>query len=235
MKKPKMYCLPYAGGTVNAYEEWTEKFGSIVDVVPLEYNGHGSLFCENFYKDAFEAAEDMCERICRDAPDKYVIYGHSMGSLIAIVTAAKLAEMNVNQPSAVIAGGMRPPHLKYKDERISDLPKDKFIDKLVELGQTDPELIQDPEFVDIIYDIMSNDTRICEDFETDWDSLRIKAPILAITGTQDDEAPVEDMKEWGRYTSGLFQIKEFDAGHFFAFECDEFPGYFKGKLTEFLR
>lgn len=30
-------------------------------------------------------------------------------------------------------------------------------------------------------------------------------------------------------------IKEFDAGHFFAFECDEFPGYFKGKLTEFLR
>lgn len=39
------------------------------------------------------------------------------------------------------------------------------------------------------------------------------------------------------YYMGYVQhvIKEFDAGHFFAFEYDEFPGYFKGKLTEFLR
>ncbi|NLT10218.1 MAG: thioesterase [Ruminococcus sp.] len=235
MSKVKMYCLPYAGGSAVAYSDWADRYKSLVEVVPLEYNGHGTLFCEPFYKDAFEAAEDMCERICKDAPDKYIIYGHSMGSLIALLTAVKLAGRNNVQPAAVIVGGTRPPHLSYKDERISDLPKDKFIEKLVEFGQTDPELLEDPEFTDIIYDIMSNDTRICENFEADWDSLKINAPILAITGSQDDEAPLEDMKEWQRYTNGLFQIKVFEAGHFFAFECDQFPGYLQEKIAEFIK
>lgn len=230
-----MYCFPYAGGTIGAYEDWADKFGNIVDVVPLEYNGHGYLFCEPLYKDAFEAAEDMCERICRDAPDKYILYGHSMGSFIAFLTAVKLAEKNVSQPIAVIAGGTRPPHLMYKDEHIADLPKDKFLQKLVDLGQTDAELLEEPEFVDIIYEIMSNDSRICENFETDWNTLKIDAPILAMTGSEDNEAPMEDMKEWQRYTNGMFQIKQFDGGHFFAFECDQFPGYLKSKLIEFLK
>ena len=235
MKKTKMYCLPYAGGTITAYSDWDDKFKSIVDVVPLEYNGHGSLFCEPLYKDAFEAADDMCSRICKDAPEKYFIYGHSMGSLIALLTAVKLAEKNVSQPTAVIVAGTRPPHLMYKDEHMADLPKDEFMKKLVEIGQTDPEILEEPELVDIIYDVMSNDSRMSENFEADWDTLKIDAPILTLTGSEDDEAPMEDMKEWQRYTNGLFQIKQFEGGHFFAFESERFPGYLRSKLTEFLK
>jgi len=45
----------------------------------------------------------------------------------------------------------------------------------------------------------------------------------------DSEAPLDDMEEWARYTSGNFHIKEFDANHFFPFNCEEFDDYY-GKM-----
>lgn len=235
MNKAKIYCFPYAGGTMNIYNDWIKIYKDIAEVVPMEYNGHGTRFCEPFYAHAFEAAEDMCSRICSDAPKEYIIYGHSMGSLIALLTAVKLLEKNINQPSAIIVGGMRPPHLKYKDERIADMSREQFIKKIKDLGQTDAELLESPEFIDIIYEIMTNDSRICEDFETDWNKLKISVPILAITGSEDDEAPLEDMMEWQLYTTADFSIKEFKSNHFFAFECSEFHPYMKEMITGFLK
>jgi len=227
MEKTKIFCLPYAGGSASVYFDWKKKYDSIAEIVPIEYNGHGSLFGIPFYKDADEAASDICNRICADNPKDYIIYGHSMGSLITLLVAWKLEKDGYNHlPKAIIIGGSRPPHLKYKNKPLANLPKDKLMKEIFDLGQTDSEIMYESELFDMLYSVFHADLKIFEEYECGELAPKISIPIVTMAGTQNGEAPLNEMKEWSKYTSNNFYIKEFDADHFFPFNCEEFGDYY---------
>lgn len=233
MSKLKIYCLPYAGGSKSIYNNWQNDYSDIGEVIPIEYNGHGELFSEPFYEDMDEMVDDIYQRIAADKPVHYVIYGHSFGSLPAMLIAEKLEKNYGIKPKAVIVGGMRPAHLRYKDDELSVLPKNEFMKHIFDLGQTDEEIMNEPELVDIIYDIISNDVRIEENYCYMPDEHhKISAPIITMTGSEDDEAPTDDMVEWSKYTSSRFYMKEFISDHFFPFNCSEFKPYFRSVLKK---
>ena len=227
MKKMKIYCLPYAGGSANLYFDWKKKYASVAEIIPVEYKGHGSLFGEPFYKDADEAADDIYTRICNEKPTNYMIYGHSMGSLIALLVAIKLEKSDYKPlPKAVMVGGMRPPHLRHKDEPLSHLPKDEFMQKIVDLGQMDLEIMNEPELVDILYGIIHADLALTEAYEPNEELPEISIPMIVMTGREDKEAPFDEMCQWEWYTTSHFYLKKFDGGHFFPFNCQGFEGYY---------
>ena len=90
MGKVKVYCLPYAGGSASIYFDWKRKYGAVAEIIPIEYSGHGSLYGEPLYETADEVADDICRRICNENPQNYILYGHSMGSVIALLVAIRL-------------------------------------------------------------------------------------------------------------------------------------------------
>lgn len=227
MEKVKVFCLPYAGGSANIYFDWKEKYASMAEIIPIEYKGHGRLFGEPFYKDADEAADDICKRICDENPQNYIIYGHSMGSLIALLVATKLEKRECHPlPKAIIVGGMRPPHLKHRDEQLRHLSKDEVMKKIVDLGQMDSEIMNEPELVDMLSDVFLADLKISEGYEDAELLPGIRIPMVVMTGNKDTEAPLDEMKEWARYTSHHFYIKAFDGDHFFPFNCKKFDDYY---------
>lgn len=232
MKKIKLYCLPYAGGSKSIYNEWIDEYRDIAEIIPIEYNGHGELFCEPFYVSADEAAEDICQRIMGDKPDNYAVFGHSMGSAIALLTVAKLEEKYSHKPKAILVGGMRPPHLKYKDEKLLHLPKDEMMKKVFSLGQTDEEIMKEPELIDILYDIFCADLKLDEEIISADQIDKLTVPMVCMTGLEDDEAPEEDMKEWQNYTSGNFYFKSFLGDHFFPFNTSDFTVYFREQIKK---
>ncbi|MDE6021622.1 MAG: hypothetical protein K2H01_11585 [Ruminococcus sp.] len=233
MSKLKVFCIPYAGGTKQVYSDWIQKYSDTAEIIPLEYNGHGELFTMPFYEDADEAAQDICNRIAEEKPLDYILYGHSFGSMIAILAAEKLEKSYTRKPLAVMIGGSRPMHLRYKDRSLRNLSKDEFMKVLMNMGQTSEEIFEEPELVDIIYDIMYHDITIEETYvyiSNEHDKITV--PVIVMTGTEDDEAPLNDMKEWQNYTSSRFYIKQFHAGHFFPFNCSEFNDYFASMLKK---
>ena len=233
MEKVKVFCLPYAGGSASIYFDWKEKFTRVADVIPLEYNGHGSLFGEPFYQDADEAAADIYKRISSENPQNYVLFGHSMGSMIALLVAIKLEESGYRPlPKAIFVGGMRPPHLKHKDEQLSHLPKDELMKKIFALGQMDSEIMNEPELVEMLYDVFHADLKLSETYEYQKPLPGISIPMVMMTGNQDLEAPLDEMKEWAKYTSNHFHLKEFTADHFFPFNTQAFDEYFVEMLDK---
>ena len=236
MEKVKVFCLPYAGGSASIYFDWKQKYTSIAEIIPIEYRGHGSLFGEPFYQDANEAADHICNKILRESPENYIIYGHSMGSLIALLVVIRLEKGGYTPlPKAIVAGGTRPPHLKHKDEQLAHLPKDQFMEKILGLGQTDPEIMNMPELVDMLYDVFYADVKLCEEYQYDELLPGISIPMVIMTGSKDLEAPLDEMKEWARYTSNSFYIKEFNADHFFPFNHKEFDEYFLAMIKSFIK
>lgn len=233
MEKIKVFCLPYAGGNKTIYSDWLNMYSDIAEIIPLEYSGHGSRFCDELYDDAEKISYDVFESIVDRKPANYIMYGHSMGSLIAYLTGYKLENEYKYPPKALIIGGTRPPHLKYKDEALSELPKDKLIDKMVNLGQMDDEIINEPELLDLLADIFQADIKAYEKYCVDF-SKKVKCPVYVATGSEDDEAPMEDMEEWKMYAEGFFTIRSFEDSHFFPFTNEEYPSYFKNIIRDII-
>jgi len=227
MEKLKVYCLPYAGGSASIYLDWKEKYATVAEIIPIEYNGHGSLFSEPLEIDANKMADNIYNRICQERPQNYMLYGHSMGSMIALLVAIRLETKGyAHLPKAIMVGGMRPPHLKHKDKQMAHLPKEEFMREFFDLGQMDAEILNEPELLDMLYDVFYADIKLSEAYQYNESLPGISIPMVMMTGSQDDEAPIDEMKEWGTYTSGPFYVKEFDADHFFPFNCKEFDTYY---------
>ncbi len=226
MEKIKVFCLPYAGGSKSIFNDWIGEYKNIADIIPVEYSGHGSRFGEELYTSADDMADDVFKYIVSQKPENYVIYGHSMGSLISLLTTIRLEKKYPYAPKSVIIGGTRPPHLVYKDEPIAHLPKDEFMKKIFEMDQMDTEIMEEPELLDLLYDIFYADAVLGETYEGYSELPKINTDLVVMTGLQDNEAPEEDMREWNEYTNGALEFKIFDAGHFFPFKCSDFHDYF---------
>lgn len=82
MNRIKLYCLPYAGGSKYVYNDWIRIYSEAAEIIPIEYSGHGERYGEPFYRSADEAAEDIAEMIMSDKPERYALYGHSLGGTL---------------------------------------------------------------------------------------------------------------------------------------------------------
>ncbi|MBQ6303710.1 MAG: thioesterase [Clostridiales bacterium] len=213
----QMFCLPYAGGSASIYNDWKYKFGNELDIYPIEYAGHGSRFCEEYYSCLEEAASDVCEQISRHQTGDYVIYGHSMGCLIALETAFQLTEKKANLPKAVIVAATRPPHLMYKDKPLGTLSRDELMKEIASMGQMEPEVLEYEELYEIVADVLYSDIQMFTRYKRVYGNEHIDIPVLALTSDGDDEAPSDDMTEWQNYTNSSFNMHCFTGNHFFAF------------------
>jgi len=215
----QLFCIPYAGGSANIYSQWRDKLKGTAEVVPLEYAGHGKLFCEEFASDIGEVAKEMCHQIESNLKEDYVIYGHSMGCLVAYETVLRLTALGGKLPRAVILSATRPPHLLCKDKDLGSLSRDALMQHFASMGQMEREVFEEPELYEIISEIMYADVQICTKYaKQEKQCLKLDVPFLVFTGEADDEAPPEDMEEWKKYTNKDFILKVIKGDHFFAFK-----------------
>ncbi|MCU5680699.1 thioesterase domain-containing protein [Bacillus wiedmannii] len=85
MEKIKLFCLPYAGGSASMYYQLKGYMHKIVDVIPIEYSGHGERISENYYASFKNMVDDIASKIIDYLDDdQFSILGYSMGSLVAL-------------------------------------------------------------------------------------------------------------------------------------------------------
>ena len=212
LDKCKIVCFPYAGGSANVYNSWED-----YNVIGIEYNGHGSLFRKPYYKSIQEAADEISKNIINKGIKDYVIFGHSLGAIIAIETAYKLSLKNVIQPQKVIVSGSRPPHLLKKNEKIAHLNKEVFMQKVYEMGGMPDEIMNNNELFELSYELLYADISMLEEYSAS-ENMVIKVPLLVCYGREDKETNREDMQEWNDYTSDKFEVMGFEGDHFYIFE-----------------
>ena len=199
----------------------------------MEYSGHGELFSEPLYKDVDQAVDDLCNRIIKDQPHEYILWGHSFGTLISLLIAEKLDNSYSTKPKAVVLSGLGPPHLYYKYKKLSELEKGDFMQHIYEMGQTDDEIMKCPELYEIIYGVIHHDIKLKDDYTYDPSThKKLNVPICALAGSDDNEVYPEDMKQWQIYTESRFYYQLFQGNHFFPFKCAEYKPYFRSIIKK---
>ena len=210
-----LFCLPYAGGSEMMYYKWRSYLEPSVKVYPIELKGRGKRYNQQFYENIDEAIEDIYNLI-KDEIDKsdYAIYGHSMGSLLAYELYYKIEKMGNRNPKHIFFSGYGAPSIIKEREITYTLPDYDFMKKIIELGGTPEEIINNKELFDLFLPIIKSDIKILETYDYKERENKIACNISILNGDK-DSLKFREIIEWQKHTCKESKIYTLNGNHFF--------------------
>lgn len=225
----QIIAFPFAGGNKYSYNHF---FPINCNVTILEYSGRKSPNKEDLIENLDELISDLLLQFRSkvDYYDNYIIYGHSMGSLIGYLICKEVEKLGLKLPIKLVVSGAKSP--KYSIEKIlSNLPNKDFWDEVSKLGGISDELNEYPELIDYFISILKADFKCIENYQYDSDSSKLLIPIDVFYGSE-DYITKEEVEAWKEVTTADINITKLKGNHFFIFDhVDYFKKYFES-LTE---
>lgn len=216
----KLFCLPHAGGSASFYTKWTKKIeNSFVELVCIEYKGHGVRMDEGFYNSFYDMVEDVYDIVSKkimDKSDKYMIFGHSMGACVAYELECLLEQRRNLYCSHIFLSGREAPIFWGKDDEVrSDLPDEQFLGEILKFGGVESSCFDDKEVLDLFLPIMRNDFRLVESINKTKGYPPIKAHMTIMNGSTDKDCELKQVDDWRNSTYLNCEILYYDGGHFY--------------------
>jgi external thioesterase TEII len=182
--------------------------------VPLELPGRCKRMKEPLLTDFDLAAEDIFEQVLANLQSPvFLIYGHSMGSLLALRVANMLSAAGKPPTSLVVSGNAGPDvELAAGGMKRYLLNESEFIEELKRLGGVPDEVLNNKELFNFFEPVLRADFEISERNDLS-DERPVDIPLYAIMGSDEDN--VDEIASWGKYTSAHFNYEVLDGDHFF--------------------
>ena len=145
-----------------------------------------------------------------------VLYGHSMGTLVALEVAHRLHAAG-RTPRLLAVGARIPPDQASRAAALLDLDDDGFFDTVDRLyGGTPVAVRNDPSLRAHYLRLMRADFAIGSRLPTATiDRPPLPCPILALGGADDIHAAPERLTAWQDFTTAGFMREIFPGGHFY--------------------
>lgn len=208
----RLVCFPYAGAGAGVYRRWAPVAAEDVDVLAVQLPGRENRWQSPLMTDLKRVAEEVAERL-RSMPSlPTVLFGHSMGALMAFEVARldAVTDLRCLAVSARVA-----PHLTGRETPVSRLSDPEFIEHLSAVGGTPREILAQRELMELLLPMLRADFRMVDDYRPAPWPPRLKCPVLALYGREDVATPVDGMRAWADVTDGAFELHAFEGGHFF--------------------
>ncbi|MFB8417140.1 thioesterase II family protein [Streptomyces albidoflavus] len=213
-----LHCFAHAGAGVSVFRPWADRLGR--GVTPLAHplpgrdrrrgqprvTTHGALLADLL--DGFRAP---------DGP--YVLYGHSLGALVAYTLARALHEAGLPTPALLAVGACPPPDVSSKLADARRESPERLLELLGALGAVPEGARPGGLWHREALPVLRDDLRLA-------DALRLAAhepvtggpfavPVLAVAGADDPVALPRAMPGWARWTTGPVVRRTLPGDHFF--------------------
>lgn len=210
---PVLFCLPHAGAGASAYWEWVPLLAPDVDVVPIQLPGRESRYKEPPRRSVFDLAAELIEPLAGRLGPDFALFGHSMGAVLAYELTRALTARG-SPPGHLFVSGQRAPHLEPARRDTHLLPDPELVAAIEQLEGTSPEVLAQPELVELLLPVMRADLEICETYSHPHETA-LPVPITVLGGLSDPSVSVGEMQAWRDVTSAGFAAELFPGGHFY--------------------
>ncbi|MYT29250.1 alpha/beta fold hydrolase [Streptomyces sp. SID8354] len=209
----RLVCLPHAGGSASFYRLWADALPWDVELVAVQYPGRMDRLREPCIEEAGKMADLLCEELRLLSGRPLVLFGHSLGALLAYEVARRLDRPGTPAPAQLVlsgraAPGTRPPttvHLGDDEELWAELRR---------LGGTSDEVSAQPELRSLVLPALRSDYRLAETYRH-VPGPPLSCPVTVCVGERDTEVSREQAAAWSRYTRGGCEVAVFPGGHFY--------------------
>lgn len=216
MKKIRLCCFPYAGGSAVAiYSKWKRYLPEHIELFPMELPGRGQNIQFPPLGDLLEASRYTYEQFIKSYQgEPYAVFGHSLGAIIGYEFIRLMGAYGHPLPAHLFVSGRIPPHVcKDPSQYWHVLEEEAFIANIVDMGGTDPELFRHAELRQLILPVLRADFRMIELYRYE-PRPALPIDVTVLYGSKEDEVK-DHAPEWGNHVTGKCELSSFAGGHFF--------------------
>lgn len=215
----KVIAFPYAGGNSFCYRPLAERLRSELGVVVevLELPGRGSLNGESLKTDINDLTDYLFHKIRSLVAEPFVLYGHSMGALLAYLVCQRLLSEGLNLPVGIIVSGRKGPLLKDTNlyHRLSHAD---FLEVLRKMGGCPRPVLEDADLMAYFEPVLRADFQAIETYDPSIGIHRaLSLPLVVLVGDQDDIS-IADSMAWQAVTDLPIAFQVLSGNHFFIHE-----------------
>lgn len=226
----QLFCLPHAGAGASAYRDWPVMLAPGIEAIPVQLPGRENRHREPALHSASELVAELRGPLTSRAGGDFALFGHSMGALLCYELAHVLSALG-KPPRHLFVSGLGAPHLPPAGPRLHDLPDAELLAVIAELEGTSPEVLAQPELVQLLLPLFRADLEVWETYVAHRGSLQV--PITAMGGRHDPGVSLDMLSAWGSLTSADFHLAVFDGGHFYHHAApDDVAAVLKKRLRE---
>ncbi len=212
--RSRLYCFPYAGGSINTFLSWQQSLGESTEVCAAQLPGRGGRFLEPPCTSFDELVSTLGRLIAQDANLPFVLYGHSLGALVAFEVARYLRTHDLPMPESLIVSGCEAPHIRSAPKKYEEYSDNDLIQSLGELNGTPPEVLNNAELMQMLLPVIRADFALFSHYQFHRGAV-LDIPITVLNGTEDDHIEKENVNDWVSLTRGLCNVQWLEGDHFF--------------------
>ncbi|GGY05682.1 thioesterase II family protein [Streptomyces hiroshimensis] len=214
----RMLCFPYAGGGASAYGRWQrglDAHGAGVDVLPVHLPGREGRAAEPRFTDLDALAEDLDTDLDEELEQPHVLYGHSMGALIAYALTHRRQLRGAPLPQALVLSAYRAPHLPAPAIAAPDASDEELLASLADLGGIPRALLHHPEFLTALLPVARDDLMLCTGNAASRYREPVRVPLYLFGGALDRLVTLPEIVSWRRHAGRGCEVRTMPGGHFF--------------------
>lgn len=226
-KKPQLFLLHFAGGSRYSYD-FMRPYLHDFEFIPIELPGRGKRVRERLLDDFNLAAADLFRQILeRKTSCEFLIYGHSLGAIMALKLAG-MFELIQEPPLYVVVSGSAGPGIA--DHIAShELDKESLKTELKNLGGLSDTFLEVEGLYNFYYPILKADFALAKGH--DFISVPpVNVPVYALAGREEEAAIYIDNLR--NFTSSYFHAEILPGNHFFIYDhSSRIASIIKSRLT----
>ncbi|MFD9621948.1 thioesterase II family protein [Streptomyces virginiae] len=212
----RLVCLPHAGGSASFYFPLSSALAGGTEVLAVQYPGRQERLHEPAITDINQLADHVTRVLVAEADRPLALFGHSMGALVAFEVANRLEALGITVMVLFTSGG-RAPSSPHSRASIHTLTDQGLVAELTAAGGTDPELLSNPEILQVILPMVRSDYQAVETYRY-RPRPKLRCSIVTLFGDKDSRVGPAEAQAWAELTSGAHELHIFPGGHFYLCE-----------------
>ncbi|MEW1863571.1 alpha/beta fold hydrolase [Streptomyces sp. NPDC088194] len=209
--KFRLVCFPHSGGFAGGFREWAALTPPGTELMAVRYPGRADRFAEPVVG-IRETASLVATELLGLPASPLILYGHSLGALVAYETAVALRDAGSPPTRLCVSGSPGPEDAGGgTTHRLTDA---ELWSAVKAFGTIDPEFADDEEFRDLVLPALRADVTANETYAPRAGTAPLPCPVRCYYSPDDPLAGEAQVRSWSACTTGEFTLRARPGGHF---------------------
>ncbi len=207
-----LLCFAGAGAGAAPFRKWAARLPPYVCVLACRLPGREARMAEPFAGSLAEAADQIARDYSarRSGAGRLVLFGHSMGAVLAYEVARRLACAGRDADAVMLAASTPP-----GGARGAPVDADELRTLMLGYDEANARITGSAELFEALGPVIAADIALLRRHSIGPDALGTPAHILS--GADDTVVPAAAAARWAQHLSGPIERRTMPGGHFFPF------------------
>jgi surfactin synthase thioesterase subunit len=210
----RVFCLPYAGGGASVFRGWSNELPSDLQLCAVQLPGRENRLGERPVDSATALIPALLDGLVPYLDRPFVIFGHSMGALLAFELTREIRRRGLLQPRHLFLAAHRAPHLPGLPPQVHSLSRPELLAELGRLEGTPREVLEHEELMQIAEPILRADFKLAETYEY-APGPPLDVPLSIFGGVDDAKVNEATLAPWSEHTRAPMRLRILAGGHLF--------------------